>query len=131
MRNNERLQRSIDRNVEDRRPGVVGNRPQPLLLDPRHSEVGDLTYATRSFLRLTSSHLDAEPSIGIRHLELLDARRDHLGESPRSCSAPVEPPDEVPVHEHRVALRDALERSLADRGVPRRDREGEEALPAS
>jgi hypothetical protein len=51
-----------------------------------------------------------------------------LGEAPRPCPARVEPTDELPVHKNRVALGDALQRSLADRGVPRRDREREEAL---
>ena len=32
------------------------------------------------------------------------------------------------MHEHGVTFRDALQGSLSDRGVPRRDREGEEAL---
>src|SRR4051812_16754484 len=53
-------------------------------------------------------------------------RGDDLGETPRACSGPVEPPDELPVHEDRIALGGRIHRCTADRGVPRRDREGEE-----
>jgi hypothetical protein len=41
-------------------------------------------------------------------------------------SGPVEAPDELPVHEDRVALGDRVHRRTTDRGVSRRDREGEE-----
>jgi hypothetical protein len=40
----------------------------------------------------------------------------------------VEASDELPVHEDAIALGDAVPRVRSDRGVPRRDREKEEAL---
>src|SRR5262245_45642061 len=68
------------------------------------------------------------PPSGGGPFELLDPGRHHLGEAPSPRSAPVEPPHELTVHQHGVALGDALEGARADRGVPRRDRQGEEAL---
>ena len=65
---------------------------------------------------------------GVGLVKLLDAARDHLGEAASPGTAPIEPADELPVHQHPIALGDAIERRCADRGVPRRDREGEEAL---
>jgi hypothetical protein len=41
-------------------------------------------------------------------------------------SATAEPPDELPVREDPIALRDRINRGTSDRGVPRRDREREE-----
>jgi hypothetical protein len=61
--------------------------------------------------------------------ELLDPRGHHLRQAPGSGSAPIEPSDEMPVHEHGVALGDPVDGARADRGVPRRDRR--RRLPAS
>src|SRR5215211_2623386 len=68
------------------------------------------------------------PSGGGGRLELLDAAGHDLREAPSPRSAPVEPPDELAVHEHGIALRDALDRASADRRMPRGDRQGKETL---
>jgi hypothetical protein len=56
--------------------------------------------------------------------ELLDSRGHHLRQAPCPGSAPEEPPDELSVHEHGVALGDPVDGARPDRGVPALDRIG-------
>src|SRR4029078_6959588 len=64
--------------------------------------------------------------LALVNLESAETRGDHLGEAPSAGSGPVEAANELPVEQDRVALVDRLDGRTADRGVPRRDREGEE-----
>ena len=59
-------------------------------------------------------------------VESFDTRGDDLREASRPGTAPVEPANQLPVHQDRVALGDRVQHRTTDRGVPRRDREGEE-----
>jgi hypothetical protein len=63
-----------------------------------------------------------------RLLQTFDPGGDDLRHAARAGTAPVEAADELPVHEDAISLGDPVERVRSDRGVPRRDREGEEAL---
>src|SRR5439155_8728556 len=60
--------------------------------------------------------------------KLLDTRRHHLRQTARTGPAPIEAADELPVHQHPIALGDAVECLYTDRRVPGGDRQGEEAL---
>ena len=67
------------------------------------------------------------PTLVPRRIEPFDTRGDHLGEAPRPGSAPVEAANELSVHEDRITLGDRVQHRTTDRGVPRRDREREQA----
>ena len=66
-----------------------------------------------------------------RGVEPLDARGDHPHEAASPGSGPVEPANELSVHQDRITLGDRIQHRTTDRGVRRRDREREETSACS